>query len=109
MKQTAIDLDMQNEIEPSNLSDSTQEPSYKLQESKVPSTRIGRLWQYGSLATSLAIGAAGESFRRPFQGGGSTGRSLFLNDSNMRTLVSKLSRMRGAALKLGQMISFQGE
>jgi aarF domain-containing kinase len=56
------------------------------------------------------MGAAGEGFRRSF-GATNDGndRSLFLSDSNLQTLVSKLSRMRGAALKFGQMISFQGE
>ena len=34
--------------------------------------------------------------------------SFLLSAGNLERLVSKLSRMRGAALKLGQMISFQG-
>ena len=32
-----------------------------------------------------------------------------LSAGNMERLVAKLSRMRGAALKLGQMMSFQGQ
>lgn len=56
----------------------------------------------------MAFGAVGESIRR-VAGGGIPGSSLMLSPSNMERLVSKLSRMRGAALKLGQMISFQGE
>lgn len=47
----------------------------------------------------------GETFRRA-TGGGSDG-SLMLSPANMERLVTKLSRMRGAALKLGQMMSFQ--
>ena len=80
---------------------------YEMRESRVPSSRFGRLWQYGGLATSMAFGAVGESFRR--LGGGSSGGSLLLSEGNMNRLVAKLSRMRGAALKLGQMISFQGK
>nr|POE65106.1 protein abc1 like, mitochondrial [Quercus suber] len=80
-------------------------PSYEMRESRVPSSRFGRLWQYGGLATSMAFGAVGESFRR-IGGGASTG-SLLLSEGNINRLVAKLSRMRGAALKLGQMISFQ--
>lgn len=53
----------------------------------------------------MAFGAMGESVSRVF-GGGSTG-SLMLSPANMERLVAKLSRMRGAALKLGQMISLQ--
>ena len=78
---------------------------YEMHESRVPSSRFGRLWQYGGLATSMAFGAVGESFRR-FTGSGSEG-SLMLSEGNMNRLVTKLSRMRGAALKLGQMMSFQ--
>jgi aarF domain-containing kinase len=80
--------------------------SYEMHESRVPSTRFGRLWQYGGLATSMAFGAVGESFRR-VTGGSGTG-SLMLSEGNMNRLVAKLSRMRGAALKMGQMMSFQG-
>ncbi|GAB7347858.1 hypothetical protein MBLNU459_g5388t1 [Dothideomycetes sp. NU459] len=79
---------------------------YKLRESRVPSSRFGRLWQYGGLATSMAFGAVGESFRR-VTGGGENNGSLMLSPANMERLVAKLSRMRGAALKLGQMMSFQ--
>ena len=76
-----------------------------MHESRVPSSRFGRLWQYAGLGTSMAFGAVGESFRRV--AGGSSGGSLMLSAGNMERLVAKLSRMRGAALKLGQMISFQ--
>lgn len=79
-----------------------------MHESKVPSSRFGRLWQYGGLATSMAFGAVGESFRRATGSGSEDRGSLILNESNMERLVTKLSRMRGAALKLGQMMSFQG-
>jgi hypothetical protein len=79
---------------------------FQMRESRVPSTRFGRLWQYGGLATSMAFGAVGESWRRAT--GSSSGGSLVLGPKNMERLVAKLSRMRGAALKLGQMISFQG-
>ena len=50
-------------------------------------------------------GAISESLRRA-NGSGGEG-SYMLSAGNMDRLVAKLSRMRGAALKLGQMISFQ--
>ncbi|KAF2669399.1 ABC1-domain-containing protein [Microthyrium microscopicum] len=78
---------------------------FQMRESRVPSTRIGRLWQYGNLGVSMAVGAMGESLRR-VTGGGSTG-SVLLSPGNLEKLVARLSRMRGAALKLGQMVSFQ--
>jgi len=50
-------------------------------------------------------GALSESLSRGFGSGGSG--SVMLSHGNMERLVAKLSRMRGAALKLGQMMSFQ--
>ncbi|KAI9661349.1 MAG: hypothetical protein M1831_003082 [Alyxoria varia] len=79
--------------------------AYQMHESRVPSSRIGRIWQYSGLATSMAFGAVGETFKRAT--GTSDGGSLMLSAGNMERLVAKLSRMRGAALKLGQMLSFQ--
>lgn len=56
----------------------------------------------------MAFGAVGESLRRVAGGDTAAGGSIMLSPGNMELLVQKLSRMRGAALKLGQMISFQG-
>jgi aarF domain-containing kinase len=65
------------------------------------------MWQYAGLGTSMALGAVGESLRRVTGSAASTGGSLMLSPGNIEILVSKLSKMRGAALKLGQMISIQ--
>ncbi|KAI0977306.1 ABC1 family-domain-containing protein [Xylaria arbuscula] len=78
---------------------------YALRESKVPATRLGRIWNYGSLAAGMLGGALTEGVSRGF-GGGRQG-SIMFSEGNMERLVAKLSRMRGAALKLGQMMSFQ--
>ncbi|TLD25435.1 hypothetical protein PspLS_05762 [Pyricularia sp. CBS 133598] len=80
--------------------------SYELRESKVPATRLSRIWNYGGLAAGMLGGALTESISRGF-GGGTSGTSAMLSPANMERLVSKLSRMRGAALKMGQMLSFQ--
>jgi len=79
-----------------------------MRESRVPSSRFGRIWQYGGLAATMTFGAVGESLRRATGGSGNARGSLMLSAGNMDRLVAKLSRMRGAALKLGQMMSFQG-
>lgn len=81
-------------------------PAYALRESKVPSSRLGRMWNYGSLAAGMLGGAISEGVSRGF-GGGSGQGSVMLSSGNMERLVSKLSQMRGAALKLGQIMSFQ--
>ncbi|KAJ5302186.1 hypothetical protein PENANT_c008G08490 [Penicillium antarcticum] len=80
-------------------------PTYQMLESRVPSSRLGRLWQYGGLATSMAFGAVGEGFRRAT--GSDDSGSIMFSAGNMERMVAKLSKMRGAALKLGQMLSIQ--
>ncbi|KAL6881556.1 nuclear protein Es2 domain-containing protein [Trichoderma novae-zelandiae] len=80
-------------------------PGYQLRESKVPATRFSRILNYGGLAAGMLGGAVTESVSRAFGGGGEG--SVLLSGGNMERLVAKLSRMRGAALKLGQMMSFQ--
>ncbi|KAH0522188.1 hypothetical protein TsFJ059_006078 [Trichoderma semiorbis] len=80
-------------------------PTYQLRESKVPATRFSRILNYGGLAAGLFGGAVTESVSRAFGGGGEG--SVLLSGGNMERLVAKLSQMRGAALKLGQMMSFQ--
>ncbi|KAL1615567.1 hypothetical protein SLS56_011774 [Neofusicoccum ribis] len=91
---------------PPEVSAAPEKAAYQLRESRVPSSRFGRIWQYAGLGTSMAFGAIGEGLRQ-VTGGAATGASLMLSAGNMERLVTKLSRMRGAALKLGQMISFQ--
>ncbi|KAL7752676.1 hypothetical protein RI367_001678 [Sorochytrium milnesiophthora] len=83
-------------------------PARELRSSRVPTTRLGRFMQYGGLATQLGIGAISEAARRA--GGAKPlidGSSPLLSEANISRLVHKLSEMRGAALKLGQMISIQ--
>ncbi|KAJ1718308.1 hypothetical protein LPJ61_006702, partial [Coemansia biformis] len=79
----------------------------------MPSNRASRLFHYGSLAVGLGLGAIGEATKR-WAGGGSEGAqggspppSLLLGRANIDRIVNKLSKMRGAALKLGQMLSIQ--
>ncbi len=103
-----------------------------LQSSKVPSSRIGRLFHYGGsctithfrlvplleltfvtsgLAASLGYGAASEFLRRsttPSHNPTDSRSSLMMTEANLTRLVSKLTRMRGAALKVGQFLSIQG-
>lgn len=86
---------------------STPKRAFELKESKVPATRLSRIWNYGGLAAGMLGGALSESISRGFGGGSGDSGSVMLSAGNLERLVSRLSRMRGAALKLGQMMSFQ--
>ncbi|KAI1316766.1 hypothetical protein EDD11_009504 [Mortierella claussenii] len=79
-----------------------------LTEASMPTSRVSRLLHYGGLAASLGMGAISETVRRSVGRGASAVESpSFLTPANMDRLVNKLTRMRGAALKLGQMLSIQ--
>ncbi|CAF1051815.1 unnamed protein product [Adineta ricciae] len=77
----------------------------------VPTTRIGRLASFGSLAAGLGVGALGSMVRRSVgleQTSASQGSlSPYLSKANAERIVDTLCKVRGAALKLGQMISIQ--
>lgn len=72
----------------------------------MPASRLSRIWNYGGLAAGMLGGAMTETISRSFGGSGS-GESVLLSAGNVERLVARLSRMRGAALKLGQMLSIQ--
>ncbi|KAL7925277.1 ABC1 family domain-containing protein [Trichoderma austrokoningii] len=102
-----VDQEMVENVKASVLPETPQADvhTYQLRESKVPATRFSRILNYGGLAAGMLGGAVTESMSRAFGGGGEG--SVLLSGGNMERLVAKLSRMRGAALKLGQMMSFQ--
>ena len=72
----------------------------------MPAGRIERLARFGWLAGEVALGAVAEGVRRI---AGSPGaHSLMLTEANARRLARRLSGLRGAAMKVGQMLSLQG-
>ncbi|KAJ3342646.1 hypothetical protein HDU93_001626 [Gonapodya sp. JEL0774] len=73
---------------------------------RVPGSRISRLWHYGNLFAGVAMGGAAEAVRRTV-GAGSSTPNVLMSPQNVERVVKRLSRMRGAALKLGQMFSIQ--
>uniref|UniRef100_A0A1I7YTD8 ABC1 domain-containing protein n=1 Tax=Steinernema glaseri TaxID=37863 RepID=A0A1I7YTD8_9BILA len=78
---------------------------------------IGRLATFGQLALGLGAGAAAEITRRSLRFGKNDESSTadrvvgssnpFLTPANAERIVQTLCRVRGAALKLGQMLSIQ--
>ena len=59
----------------------------------------------------VAVGGAAEGLRRLFGSGGesATFTNAFLNPANAERLAHHLSKMRGAAMKVGQMLSMVDE
>ncbi|CAN0468593.1 unnamed protein product [Ectocarpus sp. 12 AP-2014] len=95
----------------------------------VPSSPLARVFGFGQLAAGLAMGTVAEAVRQSVRGGGGLGDSAegggggrpdrsqgggsvkqyVASDANAERLAETLCRMRGAALKLGQMLSIQDE
>lgn len=85
----------------------------------MPSTRIERLVTFGNLAAGLGAGALTEVARRAlgpkknqqdeYNSILSSSKSVFLTEDNIKRIVDTLCKVRGAALKLGQMLSIQDE
>lgn len=68
--------------------------------------------RFAGLGAGLAWGTIQESAKRLVFGapkGTESARSPFLSEKNAERLALALCRMRGAALKLGQMLSIQDE
>jgi predicted unusual protein kinase regulating ubiquinone biosynthesis (AarF/ABC1/UbiB family) len=71
----------------------------------VPSGRLSRLSQFGRLAGGVAGGMIAEGTRRLVAGERPRMGDLLLTPGNAKRVTERLSHLRGAAMKLGQMIS----
>ncbi|XP_059841110.1 atypical kinase COQ8B, mitochondrial-like isoform X2 [Hypanus sabinus] len=93
---------------------SRQTLSDRARERKVPSSRISRLANFGGLAVSLSISALAEVARNSLNGRQTSNGNKalldsnpFLSEANAERIVDTLCKVRGAALKIGQMLSIQ--
>lgn len=72
---------------------------------RVPSARLARLAAFGQIAGGVATGVLGEGIIRLARGERPQLHDLLLSPANARKVTEQLSRLRGAAMKLGQMLS----
>ena len=79
--------------------------NFKRRHRAIPSSRAARLGAFGRLAGGVASGMLGEGARRLARGERPRMRDLVLTPGNVGRLADRLSHLRGAAMKLGQMIS----
>ncbi|XP_062863016.1 atypical kinase COQ8A, mitochondrial isoform X2 [Trichomycterus rosablanca] len=90
--------------------------SESAKERKVPVTRFGRLVNFGGLAVGLGLGAIAEVAKKSLKYEDKTGdkkavldSNPFVSEANAERIVRTLCKVRGAALKLGQMLSIQDD
>jgi predicted unusual protein kinase regulating ubiquinone biosynthesis (AarF/ABC1/UbiB family) len=74
----------------------------------VTTSRLGRLSMMGRLAGGLASGMVSESARQVVRGQRPTLSGALLTPANFNRLGERLSEMRGAAMKVGQLLSMDG-
>ena len=74
-------------------------------ERAVPSGRLSRLGVFGKLAGGVAGGVIAEGARRLADGQRPRMGDLLMTPANVGRVADQLSHLRGAAMKLGQMIS----
>ncbi|KUF09790.1 ABC1 kinase family protein [Pseudoponticoccus marisrubri] len=73
----------------------------------VPSSRLSRGVRTGTLTARLMAGMLPGATRALASGRRPDPREMLLTPANMQRLTSELARMRGAAMKLGQLLSME--
>jgi predicted unusual protein kinase regulating ubiquinone biosynthesis (AarF/ABC1/UbiB family) len=81
--------------------------SKKNQEKSIPKTRLGRFGQIARLAGGVAAGMIGEGAKQLGQGKRPKVSDLLLTPANARKVANQLATMRGAAMKVGQLLSME--
>lgn len=71
----------------------------------VPSGRVSRLARLGGLATGLAGGMLAEGAKQLAQGNRPKVKDLLLTPNNAKRVAEQLAQLRGAAMKVGQLMS----
>src|SRR5210317_2236643 len=74
---------------------------------RVPTTRLGRLARIGFAAGELAVGGAAEGIKRLTGVTPEDAVNVFLTAANAQKLAKRLAGMRGAAMKMGQIMSME--
>lgn len=83
--------------------------SDRSREKRVPSSVLERLGSYGGLVASVGVGTIAELAKRNIglADKNASKTSLVFTEANVNRIVETLCKVRGAVLKLGQMLSIQ--
>ena len=76
---------------------------------RVPKSRLERAVGFGELALRVGANVAKSTLSELAQGRRPDQRTLLLNSENLETMTDTLARMRGAAMKLGQLLSMDDQ
>ncbi|XP_054474338.1 atypical kinase COQ8A, mitochondrial isoform X2 [Anoplopoma fimbria] len=111
---TAEDIEKARQGKKVEIKSHKQMLSERARERKVPVSRLSRLANFGGLAVGLGIGALAEVAKKTIRHNGDNKKGVldsspFLSEANAERIVRTLCKVRGAALKLGQMLSIQDD
>ena len=81
----------------------------KRRQTRVPAGRLERLARMGWMAGGFAMGGLADGAKRLAKPNKIDPTSVFLSAARAQRLAKQLSQMRGAAMKLGQMLSLEGD
>lgn len=87
----------------------SQQLSNKSREVAVPASRVSRIINYGTLVAGLGIGALNQGVKKQLGLVEDVNGSVLMSEENIERIVTTLCKVRGAALKLGQMLSIQDD
>lgn len=74
---------------------------------RLPKSRMARMSKLGRLAGGIVTGVVGEGVRQLSQGQRPRMSELVLTPQNFQKISDRLAEMRGAAMKLGQLLSME--
>lgn len=77
----------------------------KTNSAPIPTSRLSRLAHLGSLASGVAGGMIAEGARQYAQGNRPSTSDLLLTPANAKRIAEQLAKLRGAAMKVGQLLS----
>uniref|UniRef100_A0A8C1I546 Atypical kinase COQ8A, mitochondrial n=1 Tax=Cyprinus carpio TaxID=7962 RepID=A0A8C1I546_CYPCA len=114
---TAEDIEKAREAKRNGSKPHKQMLSERARERKVPVTRLGRLANFGGKVTKIIIYLSpcasvqkkSPAFYKMCEKKAVLDNSPFLSEANAERIVRTLCKVRGAALKLGQMLSIQDD
>ena len=81
----------------------------KRRQTRVPVGRVERLARMGLMAGEFAVGGLTEGARRLVGSLPADASEIFLSRERAEKLARRLAHMRGAAMKLGQLLSLEGD
>lgn len=79
----------------------------KDREKAIPKTRLGRFGRVARMAGGVAAGMLSEGAKQLAQGNRPKMSDMVLTPSNAKRVAKQLSAMRGAAMKVGQLLSME--